>query len=270
MIPRPRRKRQVCRDYECSLLSGHFKRILTRTRAGPTVGHSLSHPLSVKGATGGARLLRVRLLFPVLLGVVVVLTACQGEGIEASPTTSTSKTVPKFVARKYGGPENYVLNPSFEDRLKQWGPWTYNSVVRRTRRYHQDGKIAAEVAAREAAPYGIVQASLVGYPGRGEKFVLSAWVRTIGRAAVVHFAATESGGKAEPSNFIESAVNVGTRWKRISARGAVAKTDRTALSLYLGVTNSIAPGDRILVDGVTLYSVPEFSERPRARGSRRQ
>src|SRR5215203_5239096 len=70
----------------------------------------------------GTRLLSVRILVPLLLGVTVVASACQGEGIEASPTTTTvPQTVPKFVASKYGGPANYVINPSFEDRLNAWG-----------------------------------------------------------------------------------------------------------------------------------------------------
>jgi hypothetical protein len=188
------------------------------------------------------------------LAAAFVLAGCGNEnGPEAAPPPPPPP-LPEPERPKYGGPQNFVANPSFEDDVRQWRTLADTSLVR-TPQASKAGYSAGEVRALAPTPYGIYVPGAVGYPVTGDVYEASAWIRAspgaVGKPVVMQL--TESGGPTKPRVVDEARMRMTSSWKRLSVAGRVRGRTRTALDLLVAGNREIAVGDAFYVDAVTLY-----------------
>jgi hypothetical protein len=201
---------------------------------------------------------RRRLFFvssaPLAIAAALFLSACGGgRDAEVAPAPPPPPEEPQ--KPKYGGPQNFIPNPSFEGDARHWRKLEDTSLAR-TLRTSKAGSFSVEVGARAARPYGIYVPGAVGYPVTGDVYKLSAWVKAgsasaIGKPVVVQL--TESGGPTDPRVVDEASMKLTQRWKRVSVAGRVRGKLRTALDALVAGNREIAIGDTFYVDAVTLY-----------------
>lgn len=197
-------------------------------------------------------------------GILVVLatlfTGCKqlSDPSRTSATTPTT-TAPRQVEKpslpdpkRYGGPANFVTNPSFEKSVTPWVPWSKNSLVQRTSSVHRDGHAAVRVGALAAAPYGIQLSDVVGFPARGDAFRLSTWMRSADRRKKVELILTAYGSRSRAQTVATHVAVVGTRWTRVIARGRIRGANFDSLTVSIVVLRSIGAADAFFLDRVSV------------------
>ena len=103
-------------------------------------------------------------------------------------------------------------------------------------------------------PFGVSTGSVVGYPSRGSRYSLSAWVTsgafTVGSRATVELVGMRPNGvsvvlgKAEP--------RLTSRWKHVSISSRISRATLVSLSVVILVQRDIVRGATFYVDGVRL------------------
>jgi hypothetical protein len=189
-----------------------------------------------------------------LLLAAPTLVSCGISGSSEAPEAerTSSEMVPPNPSRRSA---NFVVNSGFEDGDRHWNPWG-GASVQITRFEARHGRTAAYVSTKEPVRYGIVSAPVVGYPRRGERYIVGAWVKASDRPKQVVIRLAEVGGDAPPAYAAETSRRVITRWRFISTTGRVRRRDRVALHVYITVERSIGAGDGIFVDGVRVLRRP--------------
>jgi len=189
-----------------------------------------------------------------LVAAVLLLVSCGGPATDALRTISSTSPIPPNA--RYGGPTNYFPNPSFERNMSYWAPWGA-AQLRRTTRIKKVGKASAEVVDPPASPFGIQASNVVGYPGKGDRFTVSFWVKAF--PSTIHktiaLEVSENGGPNHAASLVTAItrrVLTGT-WQRIVATGTVKQSNRTGLSVIMFMSNSLAVGDGFYAGGATLY-----------------
>jgi hypothetical protein len=204
---------------------------------------------------------KVRFAAPlaILLAFVGTCTGCKQLSNPPASKTETTTTTPARHATtaklpdrdRYGGPANFISNPSFETGISPWAPWGEKSLLRLTRAVHRDGIASVRVIATATAPYGIQLSGVVGSPGRGDAFRLSIWVRFEARPTKIELIMTAYGpGKGVQQ--IARDVVVGTRWTRVALNGRIRGANRDSLTVSIGVLRSVGTGDAFDIDAVSL------------------
>lgn len=199
-----------------------------------------------------------------LLAFVGACTGCKQLSDPPATTTKATTTSPaghvttaKFPARdRYGGPANFIGNPSFETGIAPWARWGQSSLLRLTRAVHRDGVASVRVIATATAPYGIQLSGVVGSPGRGDTFRLSMWVRSEARPTKIELVMTAYGPGKGVQTVAHRGVVVGTRWRRVAATGRILGANRDSLTLSIGVLRSVATGDAFNLDAISLTGTP--------------
>jgi hypothetical protein len=214
---------------------------------------TVGQPLSAYGSQVGSR---------AAAAVLLSLSICTGCKQLSSPTQKTTTatqaktTVNLPDPRRYGGPANFVTNPSFEKVIAPWVSWNKNSVVRLSRVIHRDGRASARVMTTAAAPYGIQLAGAVGAPGRGDVFRLSTWMRSAARPQRVELILTAYGPRSSTQAVAQHEVIVGTRWRRATVIGRIRGANRDSLTATIVVLRSVGAGSAFFLDRVSLTSAP--------------
>jgi hypothetical protein len=183
-----------------------------------------------------------------VLPLVLLAPTLASCGVSGSSGRSAAETTPTKIATQ----ANYVANPGFEDGVRDWTAWGGATV----RIMHSDvrrGQTAAYVATNNLAPYGIVSAPTVGYPRRGDRFTVSAWIKAPDRPKDVVVRLEEVGGDADPTPAAATTRRINKRWQHVSSTGRVRRDDRTALHVYVTVENAIGRGDGFFIDDVRLF-----------------
>jgi hypothetical protein len=142
-----------------------------------------------------------------------------------------------------------MANGGFEDGMHGWTPLG-GATLRITNSDVRHGRAAAYVATREPVPYGIVSAPTVGYPRRGDRYTVSAWVKAADRPKQIVIRLVEVGGDAEPRIAGATMARISRRWQLFSTAGRIQRADRSALQVNVTVEHSIGRGDGILIDDV--------------------
>jgi hypothetical protein len=181
-----------------------------------------------------------------VLPLVLLAPTLASCGVSGSSGRST--TTPTKIATQ----ANYVANPGFEDGVRDWTAWG-GATVRIIRSDVRRGQTAAYVATNNLAPYGIVSAPTVGYPRRGDRFTVSAWIKVADRPKDVVVRLEEVGGDADPTPAAATIRRINKRWQHVSTTGRVRRDDRTALHVYVTVENAIGRGDGFFIDDVRLF-----------------
>ena len=193
-------------------------------------------------------------LSPMTLAVAALLLAsCGGATTHA---VSTSKTIPVPPAAKYGGPTNFIPNPSFEKNARYWEPWGSSRLVRNTR-VKRFGTASGQVTATSALPFGVETLNIVGNPSKGARFTLSVWVKGFPSTAHKRFVLelAETGGRAKWSTLATALTEskLTGKWQRLHVRGTVKRAQRTGLSVIMYLPSELAIGDGFYVGAATLY-----------------
>ena len=199
------------------------------------------------------------------IGVVACLLAgCGVQGESGAPTAAEEPTVTEdgTVAEDatapppYGGRENIAPNASFEDEIEGWKPWGLNGKVEAVVTKAKDGRAAAKVSAKSIAPYGIEAEPLIGYPEFGDRYTLSAWLRSGDAPKTVVLRIVENGGRFDSQSVAERRVRLSTQWEEFSISGTIRRADRENVNVYMYVLRSIRRGDTFFVDAVTFLRKP--------------
>lgn len=191
------------------------------------------------------------LLSPFLLGGCGDLTTPPPTHPEGSGTTTA--TIAELPDNgRFGGARNFVVNPSFEDDLRGWAPWTDASVIATSRAQPRFGRASASVRAAAATPYGISLPGVVSAPSRADVFVFSAWFRTADRPKRLTVLVLAYGLGDVVETVARRVVKIGTEWQRLRMRARVRGANRSSLSIFIGQMDSIGAGDGFFVDGVQL------------------
>jgi hypothetical protein len=194
------------------------------------------------------------------VAVTVLVSACaqlDSPATHSEPPGSTSN--PEQTRRavnpgRFGGAANYFTNPSFEGVLKPWEPWGPNSLAEVITTARKAGRASVRVSAKSPAPYGLVEANVVGLPRRNDRFILSVWVRSADRPKSV---IVILGGSRpnKPSVVIAKATrNVASAWRRISVGGRIRQPTLLGLDVFILVQSSIGAEDAFFMDAASLTS----------------
>lgn len=191
-----------------------------------------------------------------LLACLSVVVACQSEppGRDPGATTAPDLLIDPADPEKFGGPANYIANPSFEGSAQYWVPVNAYTRISIDRRVYRFGSAAALVEAREPQPFGIVAPYSVGRPSQGSVYGLSLWLRgeegIAGRTVLVQ--TTESGGKTPDRTLAAVRVPLTSRWEEVRLAGRVLGPARDRIDVSVTVESSISAGTRFWLDGVNL------------------
>jgi hypothetical protein len=193
--------------------------------------------------------------------VLLPLAICTGCKQLSSPAQRTTGTQPKKTVnlpnpRRYGGPANFVTNPSFEKGIAPWVSWNKNSVVGLTRTVHRDGRASARVTTTAAAPYGIQLPGVVSAPGRGDIFRLSTWLRSAARPQRVDLILTAYGPKTSAQAVAQREFVVRKTWRRATVIGRIRGANRDSLTATIVVLKSVGAGSTFFLDRVALTGTP--------------
>lgn len=174
-----------------------------------------------------------------------------------TPTTTASPTGPSVLKpdpKRFGGPTNFILNPSFEGGIAPWQTATPNSILQLTNARHRAGRAAVRVTTSIAAPYGIQLANVVNLPSAGDTYELSAWVRSADRPKRVSLLLIDylSNGAETVANHT---ARVGNAWTHIVATGRARSKRGVSLTALITVGRGIGAGDAFFLDGVKVVLV---------------
>jgi len=179
----------------------------------------------------------------------LLLASCGGT---ATHTVSTPKTIPVPPATKYGGPTNFIPNPSFEKDVSYWKPYVSSRLARNTR-VKRFGTASGQVTSTSMLPFGVEALNVLGYPLKGDRFTLSVWVKaftaTVHKRIVLELAET---GKTTLETALTTSKLTG-KWQRLHATGTVKQAQVTGLSVVIYISNTLMIGDGFYVDAATLY-----------------
>src|SRR3712207_2468725 len=115
----------------------------------------------------------VSLLIPAGCGDLTTPPAKEPPPAPATTTVSTPERRPG----QYGGEENLLPNPSFEEGIRPWEPNGSAALLQLTNRFAKVGRTALRVTSKDVAAYGIQNIGAVVNPVRGDLYEFSAWVK---------------------------------------------------------------------------------------------
>jgi hypothetical protein len=177
-----------------------------------------------------------------LTGLALLVSLVLGCGISGSSEPSTN-------ASEVDAKRDSAADFSFEDGVSGWNSWG-GATVRLTRSDVMQGNAAASVSTSSPVPYGIASSPAVGYPRQGDRYTVSAWVKSADRPKEIAVRLVEVGGDAPPEFSAEALRRITRRWRSISASGFVQRVDRGALHVSIAIEHSIGANDGFLIDGV--------------------
>jgi len=175
-----------------------------------------------------------------------------GRSKTKTSTAQSSLAPDRPDVRRYGGPANYITNPSFEKRVVPWQPWE-NAAVEITTSFRKIAHAAARVGVKTPGRYGIVLANAVNSPAAGDEFVFSVWLRSADRRKRVVILLQGARPNGDLVVIAKATRQIPSKsWRRVTVRGRVRLPDVTGINIYVQVLNSIGVADAFFVDAASL------------------
>jgi len=184
----------------------------------------------------------------VAAAIAALLAGCGGSSGPTATTGESTTSLPD-TSRQVG---NFLPNPGFEQGLSDWAAYGQSHLGLSAKARHS-GRVGLVLQAVTAQPYGVYDPGVIGYPGGGDRFVFSAWVRgtptTIGKFVTLQVNGRMASGAS--TVLVVKYTRMTDAWvhPRVSFRtpGGFVAADAFVL-----LERSVAVGDSVYVDDLSL------------------